>query len=250
MAARKQSGDGDRTPEAPAPAGPGRSNARRSLVTRELLEHATRLFGERGYEATTLRDVADSYGVSRSSLYHYVSSKEDLLAMLVEGWSRGLADSLAVIRARTDLSPERKLRQVAELTVRQRAESPDQFRVLDQAETVLPEPLRTQHRQARHDVLDEITAIITEGIATGDFKPLDPRVAAFGVLGLCNWVAWWYRPDGPYEIDAIVRQITQAAVDMLVVSGVSQSGLGPARSSLAQARDALDALERLLPDDM
>ena len=71
---------------------------------------------ERGYEATTLRDVADSYGVSRSSLYHYVSSKEDLLAMLVEQWSRGLADSLAVVRARADLSPERKMRQVAELT--------------------------------------------------------------------------------------------------------------------------------------
>jgi AcrR family transcriptional regulator len=248
MTAGKQPADGARLRAVQSAAAPGRSSARRSLVTRELLDRATRLFAERGYEATTLRDIADACGVSRSSLYHYVSSKEDLLAMLVEQWSRGLADSLAVIRARTDLSPERKLRQVAELTVRQRAESPEQFRVLDQAETVLPEPLRTQHRQARRDVLTEITAVIEEGIAAGDFKPVDARVAAFSVLGLCNWVAWWYRPDGPYEIDAIVRQITQSAVDMLIVSGTGQDGGTPARSALAQARGALDALERLLPD--
>lgn len=249
MSAGKHSDDGDRPKTVHPPAGPGRSTARRSLVTRELLDHATRLFAERGYETTTLRDVADAYGVSRSSLYHYVSSKEDLLAMLVEQWSRGLADSLAVIRARTDLSPERKLRQVAELTIRQRAESPDQFRVLDQAETVLPEPLRTQHRQARRDVLAEITAVIEEGIESGHFKPLDPRVAAFSVLGMCNWVAWWYRPDGPYEVEAIVRQITQSSVDMLVVSGGGESAESPTRSALAQARSALDALERLLPGD-
>jgi AcrR family transcriptional regulator len=231
------------------PAGERRSTARRSLVTRELLDHATRLFAERGYETTTLRDVADAVGVSRSALYHYVSSKEELLAMLVEQWSRGLADSLAALRARTDLSSEGKLRELADLMVRQRAESPDQFRVLDQAEPVLPEPLRTQHRQARRDVLAELSAVIEEGIATGDFKPLDPRIAAFSVLGMCNWVAWWYRPGSGYDVEPVARQITQSVVDMLVADDVEQRSSDSARSALARARSSLDALERLLPGD-
>lgn len=225
-----------------------RSSTRRTLITRELLDKATQLFAARGYETTTLQDVADAMGVSRSALYHYVSSKEDLLAMLVEQWSRGLADELATLRARADLSPERKLRQLTDLMVRQRAEAPEQFRVLDQAEPLLPEPLRTQHRQARRDVLAELTGVIEDGISSGDFKPIDPRIAAFSVLGMCNWVAWWYRPGGDHNLEPVARQITQSVVDMLIADGERRHG-DSARSALAQARSSLDALERLLPAD-
>lgn len=220
---------------------------RRSLVTRDLLDHATRLFAEHGYESTTLRDVAEAVGVSRSSLYHYVSNKEDLLAMLVEQWSRGLADSMAALRTRSDLSAEQKLRELAELIVRQRAESPDQFRVLDQSEPLLPEPLRTQHRQARRDVLAELSGVIEEGVASGDFKPLDARIAALSVLGMCNWVAWWYRPGEGHDLESVARQITQSVADMLV--DTHHRGSDSASSALARARASLDTLERLLPGE-
>jgi AcrR family transcriptional regulator len=229
------------------PTGNRRSSARRSLVTREMLDHATRLFASQGYESTTLQNVADALGVSRSALYHYVSSKEDLLAMLVERMSRGLADSLATLHARTDLSAEGKLRELAESLVRQRATSPDQFRVLDQVEPVLPEPVRSQHRQARRDVLSELTGVIDDGITAGEFKPLDGRIAALSVLGMCNWVAWWYRPD--HDIEPVTRQISQSVVDMLVAGDGTRERTDSARSALAQARSSLDALERLLPGD-
>ena len=80
-----------------------RSPTRRSLITRELVGTAARLFAERGYETTSLQDVAEAMGVSRTGLYHYVSSKEELLARLVAGWSRELADRLATLRRRPDL---------------------------------------------------------------------------------------------------------------------------------------------------
>jgi AcrR family transcriptional regulator len=227
----------------------GRSTTRRSLITRELLDKATRLFAERGYDKTTLQDVADAMGTSRSALYHYVSSKEDLLAMLVEQMSRGLADALAALRARSDLTSEGKLRELTDMMVRQRAESPDQFRVLDQAESMLPEPLRSRHLQARRDVLAELSGVIEEGIASGDFKPLDPRIAAFSVLGMCNWVAWWYRPGPGHDVEPVARQMTQAVVDMLDADDAARGPGGSARSALARARSSLDALERLLPGD-
>lgn len=240
-----------------APAGPqpaldragGRSTTRRTLVIRELLATATRLFAERGYERTTLQDVADAMGVSRSSLYHYVTSKEDLLAMLVEGWSRELANRFAAVRARSDLSAEGKLRTLADMIVRERAESPDQFRVLDQAEPTLPEPLREQHRKARRDVLAELRAVIEEGIDAGDFKPLDPQTAALSVLGMCNWVAWWFRPGRGHDIEPVARQISQSAVDMLAADNAGRRPSDSARSALARARSSLDALEQLLPPE-
>lgn len=224
-----------------------RSNTRRSLVTREMLDHATRLFASQGYETTTLQDVADALGVSRSTLYHYVSRKEDLLAMLVEQMSRGLADSLAALHARADLSSEGKLRELAESLVRQRAAAPDQFRVLDQVEPMLPDPLQTQHRQARREVLTELTGVIEDGIAGGEFKPLDARIAALSVLGMCNWVAWWYRPG--HDPEPMVRQISQSVADMLVADTAARGPGDSARSALAQARSSLDALERLVPSE-
>ncbi|WP_031470026.1 TetR/AcrR family transcriptional regulator [Sciscionella sediminilitoris] len=224
-----------------------RSSKRRSLVTREILDHATRLFADQGYEATSLQDVADALGVSRSGLYHYVSRKEDLLAMLVEQMSRGLADSLAVLHARTDLSAQDKLREFTGSVVRQRASSPDQFRVLDQVEAMLPEPLRSQHFKARKDVLTELTGVIEDGIAGGEFKPLDARIAALSVLGMCNWVAWWYRPGHGTDLEPVARQISQSVADMLLAT--EGGNAGSARSALAQARSSLDALERLIPNE-
>ncbi|MFJ9210284.1 TetR transcriptional regulator [Streptomyces sp. L-9-10] len=226
-----------------------RSTARRTLVTRDLLEKATLLFAEKGYEATTLQDVAAAVGVSRTALYHYVTSKEDLLAMLVEQMSLGLAEALAVLRARTDLTAEGKLRELTDMLVRQRAESPHQFRVHDQTESVLPDPLRSRHRQARRDVLAALSGVIEEGIEGGEFRPLDPRVAAFSVLGMCNWVAWWYHPGPDYDIDSMARQISQSAVDMVADVDAPRGRADSARSALAAARSSLDALERLLPSE-
>ncbi|MGW4032744.1 TetR family transcriptional regulator [Streptomyces sp. NPDC004838] len=236
----------------PAPKGQGggrRSTARHALVTREVLEKATLLFAENGYETTTLQDVAKAVGVTRTALYHYVTSKEELLAMLVEQMSLNLAESLAALRSREDLTPEGKLRELTDMLVRQRAESPHQFRVHDQTESALPEPLRSRHRQARRDVLAALSGVIEEGIESGEFKPLDPKVAAFSVLGMCNWVAWWYHPGPDYDIDTVTRQISQSAVDMVVAVDAPRRPVDSARSALAMARSSLDALERLLPGE-
>ncbi|MBS2531748.1 TetR family transcriptional regulator [Catenulispora sp. NF23] len=226
-----------------------RSTARRSLVTRDVLEKATLLFAEKGYETTTLQDIAAAVGVSRTALYHYVTSKEELLAMLVEQMSVALADTLAALRAREDLTPEGKLRELTDMLVRQRAESPQQFRVHDQTESALPEPMRSKHRQARRDVLSALSAVIEEGIDRGEFKPLDPNVAAFSVLGMCNWVAWWYHSGPDYDIDAVARQISQSAIDMMAADDATRAPADSAKAALATARSSLDALERLLPTD-
>ncbi|MFB7495970.1 TetR/AcrR family transcriptional regulator [Streptomyces sp. NPDC056161] len=238
-----------RNESAKATDAPRRSTARRTLVTRDLLEKATCLFAEQGYENTTLQDVAEAVGVSRTALYHYVTSKEDLLAMLVEQMSLGLAGAVGKLRDREDLTAEGKLRELTDTLVRQRAASPHQFRVHDRTESALSEPLRTRHRQARRDVLAALTAVLEEGIERGEFKPLDARVAAFSVLGMCNWVAWWYHPGPDYDIDAVARQISQSAVDMVAAVDGPRGSAGSARSALAMARSSLDVLERLLPGD-
>jgi AcrR family transcriptional regulator len=223
-------------------------STRRLLLSKELLDKATRLFAEQGYESTTLRDIAEAVGISRPALYHYVSSKEDFLVALVEQ-SRELATSLIELRRREDLDSIGKLRTLTEFLVRQRAEAPDRFRVLDRSESLLPEETRSEHRHLRQDILRELTGIINEGIASGAFRSVDSRIAAFSVLGMCNWVAWWFRPDSEKEIDDVVREISQSAVIMLQQATLGGAGSPIAQQLLESMRSNVEILERLADNE-
>jgi AcrR family transcriptional regulator len=90
----------------------------------QLLDTATRLFARKGQGSTTLEDIAGEMGISRPTLYHYVSSKARLLEMLVEQVTRSMADVLEHLAAGEDLSGGQKLTSMVALMVRQRAEHP------------------------------------------------------------------------------------------------------------------------------
>lgn len=221
-----------------------RSTLRHSLVTSELLDKATDLFARQGYEATSLQDIADAVGVSRPALYHYVANKEDLLVMLVTQVSRGLAEVLSNLSARADLTPTDKLKHLTELLVRQRAEHPDQFRILDRSEMVLPAEARAEHAEAKRQVLRELTALIDDGVEKGEFGSVDARTAALSLLGMCNWVAWWFRPGA--DVEPVVATITRFAVSMLTAGGLPDSSTNDSATVLDEIRSRLDHLERHL----
>lgn len=219
---------------------PGRSALTRTLLTSELLDKATRLFAEKGYDSTTLADIAQALGMSRPALYNYVRSKEDLLTMLVEQVSEGTAEVLHELGSRKDLTAREKLANVVALLVRHRAVHPDQFRVLDQAETVLPEPVGTQHLAAKRKVAREITGVIESGIAAGEFRHVDPRTTTMCVLGMCNWVAWWFREGS--DVDSVVATVTDLVDSMLAPGDANRNGA--TADTIDQIRALLDRLEQ------
>jgi AcrR family transcriptional regulator len=201
----------------------------------QLLDTATKLFARKGYESTTLEDIAGEMGISRPALYHYVSSKARLLEMLVEQVTQSMADVLEHLAAREDLSDGQKLTSVVALMVRQRAEHPDQFRILDRSETVLPEKVGAEHLKAKRAILRDLATMIGHGAERGEFRPVEPRVAALSVLGMCNWVAWWFHPGN--DVDAVVEQITGHAQAMLLVP--------PAEGSRAEVQRLADEIKTL-----
>jgi AcrR family transcriptional regulator len=219
-----------------------RSVLSRQLVTSELLDKATELFAEKGYESTSLLDIANALGISRPALYNYVSSKEELLSMLVEQVSHGMAVVLANLTLREDLSPTEKLVDVVALLVRQRAEHPDQFRILDRSETVLPEPAGTAHREAKRKILREIVTVIEAGIDRGEFRKVDARTTALSLLGMCNWVAWWFSRGA--DVDAAVGTVTDLATAMIAAEGTPAKYAETART-LQEVRALLDRLDPL-----
>ncbi len=170
------------------------STTRRELVESQMYEQAARLFAERGFAGTSLQDIADAMGITRPALYYYVKSKDDLLAKLVTEITEGPAADMRAVAERTDLDPVGKLRAIARLIAVRQASQPVRFRLLVLSEAELPDELARAHERGRRAVLKTLSEVIDGGVVSGQFRPVDPRVAALGVLGLCNWVAWWIPP--------------------------------------------------------
>jgi AcrR family transcriptional regulator len=212
----------------------------------EILEHATRLFAERGYDGTTLQDIADAIGITRPGLYHYINSKEQLLAALVRDVSENTAHIVREVRLRTGLSSVEKLRTVVRGLVLQRARSPEHFRVLDRTEAALPKEIAAQHLKARREVLAEMRTIIEEGVSRGEFRPRDERLAALSVIGMCNWVAWWFHPGSGHPAEPVADELAQNAVDMLAYPDSTGSPATAPHRALQMVRENLDYLERFL----
>ena len=217
---------------------------RRGLVETEILEHAARLFSENGYAATSLQDIAADLGTSRSSLYHYFSNKDEMLIRLVSDLVLSSQAALAQIRESASQPAPARLRLAVEALLEPSVEAPNRFRLLLTGEAQLPTPIAQQWLETRRSIVAEVTALIETGMAAGEMRAVDPQMATFTVLGMCNWVAWW--PDRQRgDQDLLTSSIAELALSGLCHPAAAPPG-GSAQEALGAARRELDRLEALL----
>jgi AcrR family transcriptional regulator len=239
-----------RVPATPTPRTKNGTSVRATATRAAILEHAARLFAAKGFDGTSFADIAEAAGLTRPAVYHYFASKDDMVATLVAETSQSAAEKLAAIHRDESLDNTAKLRTITAALITERIESPERFRMLERSEDSLPEPIGRQHRAARRAVLAQVVGVLHEGILSGDFRPCDERLGALSVLGMCNWVAWWYRPGGDVSEDVVVDALADNAVAMFVRDQQRIPHHAGPVGAIAMLRNDLDYLERLLsPDD-
>ncbi|WP_245843222.1 TetR/AcrR family transcriptional regulator [Mycolicibacterium vulneris] len=209
---------------------------------------ATELFAQRGFAGTSLQDIADAMGITRPALYYYVKSKDDLLARLIAEITAGNTAQICEVAEDATLDPVAKLSRIAEIMALNRALQPSRFVLLARSEAALPTDLATIHETTKRTMLHTLIGVIRDGVDTRHFRYVEPRLAALQIIGMCNWVAWWF-----HEEDASSAEIVAADIADLVVAGLAQSGerapaaSGP-RAALDLLRRDLDYLEHLIGD--
>jgi AcrR family transcriptional regulator len=247
MSDKPARGPRTRNPAQPAAAdGNGKPTIRRDLVMTEIYDQATRLFAERGFAGTSFQDIADAVGLTRPALYYYVKSKDELLAKLVAEITERSAAGITAIARRADLDPAAKLHAIMTTSVQRQAQYAARFRLLIRSEAELPDNLATAHEAGRRAVLKAVARVIDQGIEEGVFRAVDARIAALGLLGMNNWVAWWFQPDGKDDAETVAGQLADMAVAAVRSRDQDSAAAGPA-GMLQQIRQDLDHLERLLP---
>ncbi|MGW3955040.1 TetR/AcrR family transcriptional regulator [Streptomyces sp. NPDC004752] len=165
-------------------------------AARRLLVAAVEAFAERGYHATTTRDIAGRAGMSPAALYIHYKTKEELLHRI----SRiGHDKALDILRtaARREGSAAERLADGVSSFVRWHAGRRTTARVVQYELDALGPDARAEILALRRQVDAEVRGIIREGVASGEFDVLDVQGTTLAVLSLCIDVARWFNVNGP-----------------------------------------------------
>lgn len=189
---------------------------KKSIALREeCLATAARLFAEKGYGGTRLQDIADAIGTSRTSLYYHFPSKEALLGALTDQITVTVERRSTATAERADLRPAESLRAAVTEYALWVLDHALEFRVVDRLEVDFPADLSKTHTSAKRGLLQSFRRIIARGIADGSFRTTDPRLATFAILGMCNWGAWWFKPDGPLTSSEVASAMAAFALQLV-----------------------------------
>jgi AcrR family transcriptional regulator len=184
----------------------------------DMCRTAAQIFRDRGYDATSVSDIARAVGITKAGLYHHFESKEALLfEIMTYGLDRVRDEVVVPVSAIRD--PEERLRQIvirhARLATRGRvaiAHLGDEIRALPPASRkVIEERMRRYFDLVRRTVGELRTA--------GRLRDVDPTVATFSLFGMILWLPRWFRQDGGMTQAQVADEILKLALGGLLRPG-------------------------------
>lgn len=179
-----------------------------SLLNRkeQIDQIATALFQERGFSATSMRDLATELGIEAASIYAHIRSKEEILHRICFR----MADAFFAALDQADqvgLQAGEKLRQVIIAHVNVLTLNPSASAVFLQEWRHLNEPGLSEFLQLREQYEARFRDILRQGMESGEFKRASEKFTALLLLSSLNWIPNWYKPAGSMSPDQIGEAI-------------------------------------------
>jgi len=177
----------------------------------EVFRTAAKMILLKGYDATSVSDIADALGITKAGLYHYIKGKTDLLFEIMKYGLEELEREV-LVPAREIADPAERLRFVITTHARIVTRGDGVVTILvDEARALTPSQNCTVIRMKRK-YIDCLRSTLEEMQKQGTLRRIDTTVAAFSIAGAVNWLSRWYRPDGKLGADEIAKQIADAAL--------------------------------------
>lgn len=177
----------------------------------EVYRTAARIILQKGYDATSVSDIADAMGITKAGLYHYIRGKTELLFEIMQ---YGLAEleREVMVPARAIADPVERLRFVISTHARLVTRGDGAVTILvDEARALTPAQNRKVTKLKRAYV-DFLRGTLDELREAGKLREISTTVAAFNAIASVNWLSRWFRPDGELSSDEIAEQITDSVL--------------------------------------
>lgn len=173
----------------------------------EVVAVAERLFAQRGFHATSVRDIAEALQIKGGSLYAHIESKDDLLWEILCAAAGRFFKAVEPI-VESDLVPIEKLRRVIAAHVRVVTGNLNAAAIYSTEWRSLEANRRAEFLAKRDAYERMVRDLVAACIHEGTFAAVEEKFATLLILSSINWVYQWYRPDGPMTPDDIARKMT------------------------------------------
>ena len=190
----------------------------------EILNAAAQVFSQKGFHAASMQDIAEAVNLQKGSLYHHVTSKQEILALLLDQALDLLIERMEAVSAQP-LPTAVKLRLAIADYLTTILEKKELSAVLLLEHRSLDPELAARHNLGRDRFEGLWRQLVRQGMQEGVFTCLDPVMTVMAIMGAINWTITWYRPDGPLTPAQIAEQFAD-----LILSGLLTR---PQRSDLA-----------------
>ena len=172
---------------------------------KSVFEVAAEVFHRKGYDNTSMSEVAEAAGLTKAGLYHHVSSKESLLYTVLDA-GLDLTESYVMKPLEDIADPLERLKAMIELHLRLvlQERNLEVTGLLHECKS-LSTADRTRINRRKKEYVKMSASLIADVMKKYDIKDLDPKLAAFALLGMLNWTYQWYQPDGSSSREEIAQ---------------------------------------------
>lgn len=186
----------------------------------KIIEHAVELFYSQGFVKASIRDLANSLGISQASIYNHFKNKDEILFTIMDRLGDELTVMLKKIEAHSDDHPVDSLWKMIHSHLCLVKKKKKEFRIFVDELNQLPDNLET-YCSAKHRTIFELYRnMVDEVDRQGMANSIDRTVAAFSILGVIVWFYRWINVKGPMAIDEAADEILKMLFFGLLKPGV------------------------------
>ncbi len=185
-------------------------------MTREdILEAAAQVFRQKGFHGASMNDIAEAVNLQKASLYHHVSSKQEILSELLDRALQLLLERISAITVQ-NISADKKLHLMICEYLQILIENVDLAAVLLFEHRALERRQQSRHIPNRDKFEALWKEALAEGVRTKLFNCDDPGLTTRALLGIMNWTITWYRPDGEKSVEQIADNYSKLLLNGLL----------------------------------
>jgi AcrR family transcriptional regulator len=183
----------------------------------------------KGYEATSMNDIADAVGLTKAGIYHYIRGKEQLLFEIMN-FAMDMVDEDVVAPAREIGDAEERLHTIVERHAKRILEVGGSVTILLEEMAALTPAHQRTVRNRKRAYFELVRQTLEQLAVEGKLRDVNPTVATFSLFGMILWISRWYRRDGELAPQDVLRDFQELALSALLRTGAVRSGeqvMGP-----------------------
>ncbi|CAB1065133.1 Transcriptional regulator, AcrR family [Olavius sp. associated proteobacterium Delta 1] len=184
------------------------STTRYKKKSKEFHEAISKLFARNGYHATSIRDIATELGINKSTLYHYIGSKEEALFNTINSGMEYAVDTLGKIAAK-DILAEERLEEILSFYVRSFCSDPERILLLANEFKHLDKIHQVIVIEKQKQVLKFFKSTLNELASEKKLKDINPAVAIFAFIGMAHHTVNWFKMDGDVGLDELAADFVE-----------------------------------------